>query len=167
VVICHPAGIAANYGLPSGAAPAIENPGCKNSGWVMRIVGGNITVSDLDSKMKKDNPFLSTTFALVIAAVLASGVTAHAFDLSEMLGNPGQDESLDTFKLIHVNDLAGAIADPKSGVIIYDANHPDTRAQYGIIPGAHLLPSADGFSVERELPADKNAKLVFYCANTH
>ena len=123
---------------------------------------------DWGLKMTKHNRFLSTTFALVIAsAVLASGVTAHAFDLSKMLGNPGQDESLDTFKLIHVNDLAGAIADPKSGVIIYDANHPDTRAQYGIIPGAHLLPSADGFSVTRELPADKNAKLVFYCANTH
>ena len=123
---------------------------------------------DWGLKMTKHNRFLSTTFALVIAsAVLASGVTAHAFDLSKMLGNPGQDESLDTFKLIHVNDLAGAIADPKSGVIIYDANHSDTRVQYGIIPGAHLLPSADGFSVERELPADKNAKLVFYCANTH
>ena len=123
---------------------------------------------DWGLKMTKHNRFLSTTFALVIAsAVLASGVTAHAFDLSKMLGNPDQDESLDTFKLIHVNDLAGAIADPKSGVIIYDANHPDTRAQYGIIPGAHLLPSADGFSVTRELPADKNAKLVFYCANTH
>ena len=25
----------------------------------------------------------------------------------------------------------------------------------------------DGFSVARELPADKDAKLVFYCANTH
>jgi hypothetical protein len=123
---------------------------------------------DWGLKMTKHNRFLSTTFALVIAAVLASGVTAHAFDLSKMLGNPDQDESLDTFKLIHVKDLAGAIADPKSrGVIIYDANHPDTRAQFGIIPGAHLLPSADGFSVTRELPADKNAKLVFYCANTH
>lgn len=117
--------------------------------------------------MMQRNRFLSTTFALVIAAVLASGVTARAFDLSKMLGNPDQDESLDTFKLIHVNDLAGAIADPQSDVIIYDANHPDTRAQYGIIPGAHLLPSADGFSVARELPADKNAKLVFYCANTY
>jgi hypothetical protein len=118
--------------------------------------------------MTKRDRFLSTTFAIIIAALFASGVTAHAFDLSKMLGNPDQDESLDTFKLIHVKDLAGAIADPQSrGVIIYDANHPDTRAQFGIIPGAHLLPSADGFSVTRELPADKNAKLVFYCANTH
>ena len=111
--------------------------------------------------------FLSTMFALVIAAMTASSVTARAFDLSKMLGNPEQDESLDTFKLIHVNDLASDLANPTSGVMIYDANHPDTRAQYGIIPGAHLLPSADGFSVTRELPPDKNARLVFYCANTH
>ena len=117
--------------------------------------------------MTKRSRLLSTTFALVLAASLASDVTARAFDLSKMLGNPEQDESLDTFKLIHVNDLAGDLANPQSGVMIFDANHPDTRAQYGIIPGAHLLPSADGFSVQRELPADKNAKLVFYCANTH
>jgi hypothetical protein len=111
--------------------------------------------------------FITLTFAVAIAALLASNANVRAFDLSKMLGNPDQDESLDTFKLIHVNDLAGTIADPKSGVMIYDANHPDTRSQYGIIPGAHLLPSADGFSVARELPADKDAKLVFYCANTH
>jgi len=133
----------------------------------MCIIGDTIQSGDLALNMMQRNRFISTTFALVIAAVLASGVTAHAFDLSKMLGNPEQDESLDTFKLIHVNELAGEIADPESGVMIYDANHPDTRAQYGIIPGARLLPSADGFSVTRELPADKNAKLVFYCANTH
>jgi hypothetical protein len=117
--------------------------------------------------MTMRNRFITLTCAVAIAALLASTVTVRAFDLSKMLGNPDQDESLDTFKLIHVKDLAGAIADPKSGVMVYDANHPDTRAQYGIIPGAHLLPSADGFSVARELPADKDAKLVFYCANTH
>ena len=104
---------------------------------------------------------------LALGAILTTAVPARPFDLSKMLGNPDQDEALDTFKLIHVSDLAASIANPKSGVLIYDANHPDTRAQYGVIPGAHLLPSADGFSVGQELPADKNAKLVFYCANTH
>jgi hypothetical protein len=94
--------------------------------------------------MTMRNRFITLTFAVAIAALLASTATVRAFDLSKMLGNPDQDESLDTFKLIHVKDLAGAIADPKSGVMVYDANHPDTRAQYGIIPGAHLLPSADG-----------------------
>jgi hypothetical protein len=105
---------------------------------------------------------------LALGAIMTAAAPARPFDLSKMLGNPDQDEAFDTFKLIHVSDLAASIANPKSGVLmIYDANHPDTRAQYGVIPGAHLLPSADGFSVAQELPADKNAKLVFYCANTH
>ena len=116
-------------------------------------------------KMAMRIRFLSTI--LTIAALLVATAPAHAFDLSKMLGNPDQDESLETFKLIHVSGLAAAIGNPKSRILIYDANHPDTRAKYGIIPGAHLLPSADGFSVSRELPADKDAKLVFYCANTH
>ena len=108
-----------------------------------------------------------TSLILALGAILMAAAPARSFDLSTMLGNPDHDQALDTFKLIHVTDLEAAIANPKSGVQIYDANHPDTRAQYGVIPGAHLLPSADGFSVAQELPADKNAKLVFYCANTH
>lgn len=110
-------------------------------------------------------PFLAMIMALGV--LLLATAPARSFDLSRMLGNPSHEETLDTFKLIHVNDLAAAIAKPDSGVLIYDANHPDTRAEYGVIPGAHLLPSADGYSVTQELPGDKNAKLVFYCANTH
>ena len=41
------------------------------------------------------------------------------------------------------------------------------RAPAKALSTKKVLPSADGFSVARELPADKNAKLVFYCANTH
>jgi rhodanese-related sulfurtransferase len=103
---------------------------------------------------------------LALGAILTAPAPARSFDLSKMLGNPGQDQTLDTFKLIHVADLKAAIADSKSGVQIYDANVADTRSEYGIIPGAHLLPSADGYSVAQELPADKNTDLVFYCANT-
>lgn len=109
--------------------------------------------------------FLAIIMAL--GAIITAAAPAQSFNLSTMLGNPDHDDALDTFKLIHVNDLAASIAKPASSVLIYDANHPDTRAEYGIIPGAHLLPSADGYSVAQELPADKNAKLVFYCANTH
>lgn len=45
-----------------------------------------------------------------------------------------------------------------------DANGKETRASQGIIPGAVLLTSSSTYAVS-ELPADKNAKLVFYCAN--
>ena len=45
-----------------------------------------------------------------------------------------------------------------------DANGKETRTSQGVIPGAVLLTSSSTYAVS-ELPADKNAKLVFYCAN--
>jgi hypothetical protein len=71
------------------------------------------------------------------------------------------------FASIHVDDLAALIAKQSSGVWIYDANPPSTREHDGIIPGAHLLSSFNHFDVAKELPPAKDAKLVFYCANTH
>lgn len=47
-----------------------------------------------------------------------------------------------------------------------DANGEATRQKMGVIPGAVLLTSSSQFDPAKELPADKNAKLVFYCANT-
>lgn len=56
--------------------------------------------------------------------------------------------------------------DPKAHVCLYDALHK-VREKYGIIPGARLLSSAGDYDVAKELPPDKNAKLVFYCTNLH
>ena len=67
----------------------------------------------------------------------------------------------------HVADLAALRAKANSRVVILDANGDSTRDKYGVIPGARLLTSYDGYDVATELPAAKNAKLVFYCANTH
>jgi hypothetical protein len=50
--------------------------------------------------------------------------------------------------------------------VIFDANVEDTRNKYGVIPGARLLTTYDHYNVATELPPAKNAKLVFYCANT-
>ena len=49
-------------------------------------------------------------------------------------------------------------------VSVYDANGNDTRKQFGVIPGATLLTSASTYDV-KELNADKNTKMVFYCAS--
>lgn len=51
-------------------------------------------------------------------------------------------------------------------VTVIDANGPETRKKYGVIPGAVMLSSYDDYNIAKELPKDKNAKLVFYCANT-
>ena len=46
-----------------------------------------------------------------------------------------------------------------------DANGAETRTREGVIPGATLLSSSSQYTLS-ELPADKSARLVFYCANT-
>ncbi len=43
-----------------------------------------------------------------------------------------------------------------------DANDADTRAKYGVLPGAVQLSSYADFQAS-ELPEDKATKLVFYC----
>jgi len=48
---------------------------------------------------------------------------------------------------------------------LFDANTAKFRAENGIIPGATLLSSSSGYEL-KDLPAQKDAKLVFYCANT-
>ncbi len=45
-----------------------------------------------------------------------------------------------------------------------DVNGDATRKKMGVVPGAILLSDDESFK-ESELPADKTAKLVFYCAN--
>jgi rhodanese-related sulfurtransferase len=45
-----------------------------------------------------------------------------------------------------------------------DANGSQTRTSQGIIPGAVLLTSSSQYDV-KELPANKDTKLVFYCMN--
>jgi hypothetical protein len=79
----------------------------------------------------------------------------------------GRGFAVETFKLIHVNDLDALIRLHVANLWIYDANPPSVRATEGIVPGARLLSSSSDFDVAKELPPAKDAKLVFYCANTH
>lgn len=70
------------------------------------------------------------------------------------------------FKIIRVDDLAKMLDTKTPNVYVYDANPQSTRESQGIIPGAKLLPGL-AFDPEKTLPAAHDAKLVFYCANTH
>ena len=103
-----------------------------------------------------------TTLAIASVVMLAFIARASAADLAKILENK---EGPDKFQIIHVADLVKLQADPTSHVQVFDANHPSTRDRFGIIPGAHLLSSDDNYDVAKELPADKSAKLVFYCAD--
>jgi hypothetical protein len=107
---------------------------------------------------------LLAVLALAGALPAIAGSGSSAWDkLSTMLTGKHED---DKFKLMHVADLAALRADPNSHVVILDANVDTTREKYGVIPGARLLTTYDKYDVATELPSGKNAKLVFYCANT-
>lgn len=68
-------------------------------------------------------------------------------------------------KLINVSDLDKLMTTEKANTYVFDANTEDTRKKDGLIPGATKLNSSTNYDVA-VLPADKKAKLVFYCANT-
>jgi len=103
--------------------------------------------------------------AFVIAAAIVAASSAFAFNIGKLLNN--EPKKLDRFAIIRVDRLASLMADPNSHVNIYDANGWGLRSSAGAIPGAHLLTTADKYDVATELPPDKNAKLVFYCADLH
>jgi rhodanese-related sulfurtransferase len=53
-------------------------------------------------------------------------------------------------------------ADPPQ---LYDANGDRTRKEYGVIPGAVLLPNSRDYALGL-LPSSKATRLVFYCASS-
>jgi len=107
---------------------------------------------------------LLVSIALIFAACLILAPSGRAVDLATLLENK---EGPDTFKLIHVADLAKLMANPGAKLWIMDANYPELRDKAGVIPGAHLLSSHKDYDVKTELPADKSTKLIFYCADLH
>ena len=78
-----------------------------------------------------------------------------------------RSQAAESFKIIHVDDLAALTAADSKTLRVYDVNPPSVRATEGVVPGARLLSSSSDFDVAEELPPAKDAKLVFYCANTH
>ena len=70
-----------------------------------------------------------------------------------------------TFKQVHSPELAQWLKATKTVTYVFDANTPDIRKSEGLIPSAMPLTSSSKYRVSKELPQDKSARLVFYCAN--
>jgi hypothetical protein len=123
----------------------------------------------MSSPLRKTSGAHAAIMFLIAAAVVAASVacvpSAFAFDIGSLLNN--KPKQPDKFAVIRVDALASLIADSNSHVNIYDANGWALRSRAGVIPGAHLLTSDDKYNVATELPAEKSAKLVFYCADLH
>ena len=106
---------------------------------------------------------VAVIFAGLIMNVIS--VSGYAVSLSQVLGR-GEEQNLNTFKLIHVGDLKALMAGRGNKVHVYDANIEATRESFGVIPVAVLLASYDSYPLS-VLPSNKHAMLVFYCANNH
>ena len=105
------------------------------------------------------------TASLLAAIMNVIPVCGYAFSVSQILGR-GEEQNLNTFKLIHVGDLKALITARGDKVHVFDANIDATRERFGVIPGATLLASSENYPLSG-LPPNKHAALVFYCANNH
>jgi rhodanese-related sulfurtransferase len=70
------------------------------------------------------------------------------------------DAPVASAKVVTVPEVATWVR--QHGATLLDANNPDTRREYGIVPGASLLSGARDYPAS-ELPGDRTRKLVFYC----
>ncbi len=96
---------------------------------------------------------------IVLSLALAASLVPAAALACE--GEGHQASALEPTKAT-VAEVAAWQKDKK--VTPVDANGKETRSSQGIIPGAVLLTSSSQYDV-KELPANKDSKLVFYCAN--
>lgn len=119
-----------------------------------------------------------TVVALSVAACAALSTPAFASPCSGSKtqqttqvapANPAATTA--TIKTVTVEEVAthiDAVNAKKTGVkaiFAVDANNDNTRSNVGTIPNAILLSSVSNYDASKVLPTDKNAALVFYCAN--
>ena len=96
-------------------------------------------------------------------------VGATCFALAILAAKPatacgGNGETAATWQPLSVAQLSAGLSQ-KQPFAIYDVNSDKTRQVYGMIPGARALSSTQ-YQPTEELPPNKDALLVFYCANT-
>lgn len=115
---------------------------------------------------RRESAGLIASSLAIAVALIVNATPARALSLSRLLGG-SDSESVPGLKMIHSGELAAMIGRHPRNLFIYDANPPDVRAEYGVIPGARLLPSDDSYNVTETLPPDKQAMLVFYCHDRH
>ena len=89
---------------------------------------------------------------LAVGVLLAAGLAVAA-------------EPKEKFRLIEVPELEAMQKDARAPVTLLDANDVDFRQKNGVIPGAKLLSSFKDYDLKKELPANHDAPLVFYCSN--
>jgi rhodanese-related sulfurtransferase len=106
---------------------------------------------------------MRTLIVLSLASSLALAAAGCSRDRDGgVAGSAGSSRSTaSTISPVTVDDLDRMLASHACQAV--DANGDATRRRMGVIPGAVLLRDMDAVD---QLPPDKTASLVFYCANT-
>ncbi len=90
------------------------------------------------------------------ATMMARGLLGIALGLAALAA-----VAREPFGMLGVAEVASDVGRP--GVYLFDANPPEVYAK-GHVPGAKLVSYKVTAS---DLPADRSAKLIFYCKNPH
>ena len=103
---------------------------------------------------------------LVAVAALLASTACGSKPTSDQASGSAKAESAAEHKLaeLSVDEVDAKIAKGDGKTFVYDDNHDDVYAS-GHVPGAKHL-DADNVAASA-LPPDKDATLIFYCANTH
>ena len=113
---------------------------------------------------------MKRTLLRALAVVAASSALWACGSKEPASGGPGASASPSSTVHEHhlaelsVDEVDARIAKNDGKTFVYDNNHDDVYAS-GHVPGAKLLGIKD--IPASAFPADKDATLIFYCANTH
>jgi hypothetical protein len=97
---------------------------------------------------------------LLLAAALSMSALAGCASKSD--GDSAGTKAEANFPNMTVDEVDKAVAAKEVQAV--DCNHDKLRQKLGVVPGAILISDAESYPAS-ELPADKGAKLVFYCAD--
>lgn len=78
------------------------------------------------------------------------------------IGCHGKSANVATLSVAEVAELIKN----DGAAVVCDANGPTVRSEYGVIPGAVLLPGHGRSDIAAALPETKDAALVFYCSSS-
>jgi rhodanese-related sulfurtransferase len=103
-------------------------------------------------------------FAPALLLALAAFAPAAALACGEKKPETAMTTPATGYQSLNVAELT-ALRLQHPRLVLLDANSAETRSRYGMIPGATALSSFESYDLTKELPADKEAMVVFYCAN--
>jgi len=96
---------------------------------------------------------------ILLALSLAASIGCSKSDTAEAGPNETKKEEIPAMTVDEVDRAVAA-----KEVQAFDCNHDQLRKKLGVVPGAILISETDSYPAS-VLPANKAAKLVFYCAD--